>query len=58
MEVHHHPDLHHRKKRCRDKDTTEYLLSTKANQKNLSRAVKNVKKGKTTKVDIDKYLQK
>jgi hypothetical protein len=41
-----------------EQDTTEYLLSTEANRKHLEKAVKNVKKGKTTKVDIDKYLPK
>jgi antitoxin YefM len=39
-------------------DETEYLLSTEANRKHLDDAIKNVKKGKTTKVDIDKYLRK
>ncbi len=41
-----------------DQDTTEYLLSTEANRKHLSKAIKNTKKGNTTKVDIDKYLKK
>ncbi len=39
-------------------DETEYLLSTDANRKHLEDAIKNVKQGKTTKVDIDKYLRK
>ena len=39
-------------------DETEYLLSTPANRKHLEAAINNVKKGKTTKVDIDKYLRK
>ncbi len=39
-------------------DETDYLLSTEANSKHLEDAIKNVKKGKTTKVDIDKYLRK
>ena len=39
-------------------DETEYLLSTDANRKHLETAIKNVKQGKTTKVDIDKYLRK
>ncbi len=38
-------------------DETEYLLSTEANRKHLEKAVKNVKGGKTIKVDIDKYLR-
>ena len=41
-----------------EQDTTEYLLSTEANRKHLSKSIKNTKKGKTTKVDIDKYLPK
>lgn len=39
-------------------DETEYLLSTEANRKHLEDALKNVKQGKTTKVDIGKYLRK
>ena len=39
-------------------DETEYLLSTPANRKHLEEAIKNVKAGKLTEVNIDKYLRK
>lgn len=39
-------------------DETEYLLSTEANRKHLEEALKNVKAGKTTKFNLDKYLSK
>ncbi len=39
-------------------DETAHLLSTEANRRHLEAAIKNVKQGKITKVDIDKYLPK
>jgi antitoxin YefM len=39
-------------------DETDYLNSTEANRKHLKASIDNVKKGKTTKVDLDKYLRK
>ena len=39
-------------------DETDYLNSTEANRKHLKLSIDNVKKGKTTKVDLDKYLRK
>ena len=39
-------------------DETAHLLSTEANRRQLEAAIKNVKQGKITKVDIDKYLPK
>jgi antitoxin YefM len=41
-----------------DLDETDYLLSTPANRKHLEDALKNVKAGKMTKVNIDKSLKR